>query len=343
MRGITVDEGYQWLQAIANRMNEELDKGAAASRESLTVKDLLWKFGFQRRGDGINNHIRNGLEKFKLRTDQDFAVVWLDSQIKIGLDSDPPEAPRTPHTPDPTLRIGALPAAHRNLVQVKPEAPLKEATIKMQMNGYSRLPVMRHPRDASGVVTWKSIGQRRSLGRECNFVKQCMEAPEVIPADTRLFDAIGRIESCGYVLVQDGDRTITGIVTAADLSHHFRDLAAPFLFVGEIEGHLRNLIHGKFTLDELRAASRSGNERPIEGSADLTFGGYCQLLGNQETWERMELEVDRAGLIEHLKSVGRIRNNVMHFSPDGLGDEDRDKLRKVARFFDHLARTTAVP
>ena len=59
-----MDEGYQWLQAIANRMNEELDKGAAASPESLTVKDLLWKFGFQRRGDGINNHIRNGLEKF---------------------------------------------------------------------------------------------------------------------------------------------------------------------------------------------------------------------------------------------------------------------------------------
>ena len=56
----------------------------------------------------------------------------------------------------------------------------------------------------------------------------------------------------------------------------------------------------------------------------------------------MELEVDQAVLIEHLESVGRMRNNVMHFSPDPLGDEERDKLRKVARFFDRLARMTAV-
>ena len=109
-----MNEGYQWLQAVANRMNEELKRGAAASPESLTVKDLLWKFGFQRRGDWINNHIRNGLEKFKLRTDQDFAVVWLDSQIKIELDSDAPDAPRARN---PTHTIGALPAAHRKLVQ----------------------------------------------------------------------------------------------------------------------------------------------------------------------------------------------------------------------------------
>lgn len=337
-----MDYGDRWLEGVANRMNEETDRGAAASPESLTVRELLRKFGYERRGDWINNQIRNGLERHKLKTDQDFTVVWLDSPIKIELDSDVPGAPRAQHTPDPTLRIGALPAAHRKLVQVKPEAPLKEATTKMQMNDYSRLPVMKHPRDVSGLVTWKSVGQRLSFGRDCSFVSQCMEPAEVIPAKTRLFDAIRTVQSCGYVLVQDEDRTITGIVTATDLSHHFRDLAAPFLFVGEIEGHLRNFIHGKFTLEELRAASRSGNEKTIEGSADLTFGGYCQLLGNKETWERVGLDVDRACLIEHLESVREIRNNVMHFSPDGLLDEERDKLRKVARFFDRLARMTAV-
>ena len=336
-----MDEGNQWLAGIADRMKEEIGRGAAASPESLTVRELLRKFGYERRGDWINNQIRNGLERHKLTTDQDFTVVWLDSPIKIELDSAVPGVQRGPHTLDPTLRIGALPAAHRELVQVKPEAPLKQATAKMQMNDYSRLPVMKHPRDVSGVVTWKSIGKRLSLGHECNFVSQCMEPPEVIPAGMRLFDAIRRVESCGYVLVREKDRTITGIVTATDLSHHFRDLAAPFLFVGEIEGHLRNLIHGKFTLNELQAASRSGNERTIEGSADLTFGGYCRLLGNKETWERMELDVDRAVLIESLKSVRDIRNNVMHFSPDGLKDEERDKLRKVARFFDQLASMTA--
>ena len=275
-----MDEGYQWMEGVARRIKEEIDTGAAASPESLTVRDMLSKFGFQRRGDWINDHIRNGLEKFKLRTDQDFTVAWLDSQINIELDSDAPDAPRAPHTSDPTHRVGALEAANRKPASVKPEAPLKEATTKMQMNGYSRLPVMKTERDVSGIVTWESIGIRLALGHECSFVNQCMEPAEVIPDETRLFDAIRKVAEHGYVLVRSRHRIITGIVTATDLSHQFGQLAEPFLFVGEIEGHLRNLIHGRFTLDQLQAAA--GNKKPIEGSADLTFGGYCQLLGNKD-------------------------------------------------------------
>lgn len=330
-----MDQGYQWLESIASRMKKEIDKGAAASPESLTVRDLLRKFGYQMRGDRINNHIRNGLEKFKLLMDQDFTVAWLDSEIRIDLDFDAPG----PHISDPTHRVGALEAANRKPTSVKPEAPLKEATTKMQMNGYSRLPVMKNERDVSGIVTWESVGARLSLGRECNFVSQCMEPAEVIPGDTRLFVAIRKVAEHGYVLVRGADRTITGIVTATDLSYQFGRLAEPFLFVGEIEGHLRNLILGKFTLDELQAAA--GDERPIDGSADLTFGGYCQLLANKEYWKRLELAVDRAEFITHLESVRRIRNDVMHFNPDGLDDDQRKKLRNVARFFDQLANMTA--
>ena len=108
-----MDEGSKWLEAVANRMKKEVNRGAAASPESLTVRDLLWKFGYERRGDWINNHIRNRLEKFKLRTDQDFTVAWLDSSITIELDLDAPDAPDAPHTSDPTHRVGALEAANR--------------------------------------------------------------------------------------------------------------------------------------------------------------------------------------------------------------------------------------
>ena len=209
----------------------------------------------------------------------------------------------------------------------------------MHMNGYSRLPVMKTERDVSGIVTWESIGTRLSLGRECSFVSQCMEPAEVIPGDTRLFDAIRKVAENGYVLVRSKDKTITGIVTATDLSHQFGQLAEPFLFVGEIEGHLRNLIHGKFTLDQLQAAS--GNDRPIAGSADLTFGGYCRLLENKDNWKLLELNVDRAEFTKHLQSVRKIRNDVMHFNPDGLDDDQRKNIRNVARFFDQLARMTA--
>ena len=274
-----MDAGFRWMEGVARRMKEEIDRGTAASPESLTVRDLLGKFSYLKRGDWINDQIRNGLEKSKLRTDQDFTVAWLDSQINIELDSDAPGAPRAPNTSDPTHRVGALEAANRKPASVTPEAPLKEATTKMHMNGYSRLPVMRTERDVSGILTWESIGTRLALGYECNFVNQCMAPAEVIPDETRLFDAIRKVAEHGYVLVRGRHKTITGIVTATDLSHQFGQLAEPFLFVGEIEGHLRNLIHGKFTLDQLQTAA--GSNKPIEGSADLTFGGYCQLLGNK--------------------------------------------------------------
>lgn len=334
-----METGYKWLKSIADRMKGDVAKGTAPAPVRLTVRQLLERFGYQRRGDWIDNHIRNGMEKFGLRADQDFTIAWLDAPIAIGLDANAPGAPRPPHTTDPTRRVGQLDAANRKPMSVTPDSLLIEATTKMQMNGYSRLPVMRNERDVSGMITWESIGARNALGLERTHVRECMEPPQIIPDDTRLFDAISRIVEHGYVLVRAGDRTVAGIVTATDLARIFRELAGPFLFIGEIEGHLRNLVHGKFTLDQLRKAS--GDGRPIEGSADLTFGGYKRLLEGKDNWERLKLGIDRREFIRHLDAVREIRNEIMHFNPDGLDEDKRRTLRTVARFFDQLARLTA--
>ena len=333
-----MDEGYQWLKSVADKMKGDASKGAAPEPERLTVRQLLQRFGFQRRGEWINNHIRNGMEKFKLRTDQDFTTAWLDAWIAIEPDADASGASGMPHAPDPTHRVGQLEAANRKPKSVKPESLLSEATTMMQMNDYSRLPVMRDERDVSGIVTWKSIGARTALGRKSTHVKDCMEPAQVIPSNTRLFDAIREVSKHGYVLVRARDKTIAGIVTATDISRLFLELAGPFLFIGEIEGHLRNLIHGTFTLDQLRKAS--GDEKPIEGSADLALGDYQQLLGNKDNWEQLGLGVDRKEFIRNLDSVRKIRNEIMHFNPDGIDDDQRRTIRNAARFLDQLARLT---
>jgi len=333
-----MDEGYHWLKAIADQMKSDVKKGARAKPERLTVRQLLQRFGYQRRGDWINNHIRNGFEKFGLHANKDFRFAWVDSEIAIELDSGAPGSRHVSRMTDPTLRVGILGAAHKKPTSVKPESPLTEATTKMQLNDYSRLPVMKNEREVVGIVTWESIGARLALGCECRQVNQCMVQAEVISIDTRLFDAISRISDHEYVLVQAADKVITGIGTATDLSHLLKQLAGPFLLIGEIEGHLRNFIHGKFTLDQLQAAA--GEERLIEGSADLTLGGYQRLLGNKDNWARLKLCIDRKEFIAHLDFVRRIRNEVMHFNPDGLDEDRRTTLRNVARFFDQLAGMT---
>ena len=337
-----VDSGYQWLEQVAHRMRSEAANGAAPSPERLTVRELLQRFKYQRRGDSITSHIRNGLEKHRLSTDPDFAVPWIDSTIAISLDSDASAAPDSGYSSDPAHRIGTLEAANRAPVCVHPDNPLNAATTIMQLHDYSQLPVMTSARNVSGIISWTSIGIRLSLGRHCENVRDCMEAAEIVSVTTPLHEAIATIAEHGYVLVRGIDQVITGIVTATDLSFQFMQLAGPFLFVGEIEGHLRNLIHAKFTLEQLRAASLTEEGRTIEGSGDLTLGGYCRLLENKENWQHLALPIDRVEFVKHLDAVRQIRNDVMHFNPDGLSDDQTKKLRDIARFFEDLVRIGAM-
>ena len=333
-----MDQGSQWLKSLADGMNEAIANGAAPTPFRLTVRQLIGHFGYSRRKDSVVSHIRNSLERFNLVTDQDFGIGWIESIITIQLD---PEAQNTLQplaVSDPTHRIGSLEAANNKPMSVPPDKPLSAATTVMQLHDYSQLPVMGNERDVSGIISWKSIGSRLSMGRECEFVRQCMDPAEEVSANVPLFEAIASIAEHGYVLVRGEDRRITGIVTATDLSLQFMQLAGPFLFVGEIEGHLRHLIHGKFTLEQMREASVSEEGVKIEGSGDLTLGGYCRLLENKENWATLNLNIDRAEFVKHLNEVRRIRNDVMHFNPDGLSEEETKKLRDIARFFENLVR-----
>ena len=126
-------------------------------------------------------------------------------------------------------------------------------------------------------------------------------------------------------------------MTTSDLSEQFGHLSEPFLLVGEIENHIRSLIDGKFTAEEL-AANRdpSDEEREVERVDELTQGEYKRLLENPKHWEKLNLiAMDRKGFVQQLENVRQIRNRVMHFEPDGLEEEDLEILR---RFTDLLRK-----
>ena len=320
-------------------MKGDFTKGAAPNPETLPIRELLAKFGYSRRGDWIVSRIRNQLEELNLRTVPDFEVGWIDSSISIELDSEVTGASPLGKQPDPTYRIGMLDAAHNEPIGVTPNDSLNVATTKMQLHDFSQLPVMETAHSVKGVISWKSIGTRHSLRCECQFVHQCMDPQQEVSINTPLFEVIGTIQTHSYVLVRGDNNAISGIVTASDLSHQFMQLASPFLFIGEIEGHLRNLIHRKFTVEEMTEASLGQEEgNTIAGTADLTFGEYCRLLQKPERWERIGLNIDRHEFTAHLDSIRELRNDIMHFNPDGLSEKDIKKLQDVARFFEDLVR-----
>ena len=328
-------KGSERLETLAKKIKQDIEKGAAPRSEKLPVREFIGWYGKRRRGSLLVKHIRNKMEALQLRTVPDFEFAYIDSKIKIETAGDSPSG----GLEDPVHRIGTLAAAHNKPMSVAPDEPLKVATTKMQINDFSQLPVMTGERTVKGIISWKSIGTSFSLVGPGAGVRDCMEeSVEEISIDAPLYEAIGSIAKHGYLLVRGKDKAVTGIVTETDLSEQFMHLAGPFLLIGEIEGHLRQLIHGKFTVKEMQLTSEGEGERDISGSADLTFGGYCRLLQNPDYWERLNLAVDRGQFVEHLESVRKIRNDVMHFDPDGLSPEDERMLRGVARFLETLIR-----
>ena len=238
---------------------------------------------------------------------------------------------------DPISRLSKLKAANTKPVSATPNTTIQEAVTLMLMHDFSQLPVMTGERDVKGIVSWTSIGTRLGLGKDGTSVREFMETHQEIRAEASLFEAIPIIVEHQYVLIRGSENRITGIITASDLSLQFYQLAEPFLLLGEIENHIRRIIEKNFSLAELVSVQDpADNERKVERVADLTFGAYVRLLEHQDRWQQLELPIDRVIFCKALDRVRVIRNDVMHFDPDGIPPDDLEHLRTFNRFLQRL-------
>ncbi len=322
------------------------------------MKGFLEWFGAERRGYYVVQNIRNALDKVGVRTEPDFEGVFIDSVISfvpvslaptLAVEGSPvtvaiadEQADTTAEASsglltDPTYRVKRLPSANHRPLSVHQDTPLAEAVTLMLSHDYSQLPVMQGDRELKGVISWESLGGRVALGRPCKVVRDCMEHATEISSEASLFAAIDSIIAHQYVLVRNSTNRICGIITTSDLSLQFQLLTEPFLLLGEIESHMRRLVQGKFTPAELATAKDPADKRREVGkAADLSFGEHVRLLDNAERWSRLGVEVDRGVIVGQLRRLQKIRNDVMHFDPDGIEPSDLEALRKFVRFMQEL-------
>ena len=361
--------------AVANSGGEQAPEDLVAAAEDvqsghsyrITVRDLLSWFDAARRRHRVVAKIRDALDSVGLETFPDFEGEYIDNEIFLVKKGEAPGARRTPEanttptpaqapeidalavspqpTPaapaDPMRRLGRLKAANTSPISVKPDDRMDRATTLMLSHDFSQLPVMTTDRDVKGVVSWKTIGSRLVLGRPCEFVRDCMEPHQELPVDASIFEAIVIIADHDFVLVRKRDRTITGIVTATDINVQFHQLAEPFLLLADVENQMRNLIGRRFTKEDFQQAKDPADEsRQIESVSDLTFGEYVHLLENEENWGKLQLQLDRRTFVGDLEEIRQIRNDVMHFDPDGISDEQLRALRSFARFLTRLDNVT---
>lgn len=341
------------------RLNDIVRKlKAGESPNPITVRAFLSWFGAQRRSFWNVWDIRNGLKKYELETVPDFESAYIDSNISFAIAAPPtdletdagvseatepnieditvPVAQPTPPA-DPAYRISKLEAANKPPVRVSPDATITQAVTTMMTNDFSQLPVMTSDRDVKGMISWSTIGTRMILGKSGQYVRDLMDQHHEIRSDVSMFQAISMIDQHGYVLIRGSDNKITGIVTASDLNSQFQQLAEPFLLLGEIENHIRAILEGKFTAAELAGVGDpSDSDRTIDAVSDLTFGEYLRLLENELHWKKIDIALDRKTFCNQLDQVRKIRNDVMHFDPDGIPEADLDKLRGFSHFLQQL-------
>jgi CBS domain-containing protein len=360
----------QKMAAIRNL----LDQGEEP--EPVSVRELVsWVYS-TRRGSRVSYSIRAYFRRHGIFTKPDFETVPLDAKIRFYkvVEQSIAEPPATTEdetltteekiidessedqgsevsTPEfifgaasePAFRVSRLPAANIDLISVKPDETLTQAITLMLRHDYAQLPVMTNERDVKGVISWESIGPRIALTNEASiYVRDYMKPHYEISASDSIFTAIPKIVENNYVLVRAPDRKVTGIITTADLSLQFKQLSEPFLLLSEIENHIRKLIDGKFTKDELTSAADPNiADRSIETVADLTFGEYIRLFQRAELWIKTGLKVDQKIFVAELDKVRIIRNDVMHFDPDGISDEDHTLLHHFVRFIHEVQSLTA--
>lgn len=348
----------QTTNEIPEPLREKKTAVTAGERPRATVRELLSWFDAARRGYYVVQRVRNALDAVDLITFPDFEGEYIDQEIffvdkkTFQPPSPPPPPPVDPTGPtvkptgvraDPSHRLGRLKAANRKPVSVSPNDVLEIATTLMLTHDFSQLPVMQSDFNVKGIIGWKTIGSRLALKQSCRTVQDCMEQHHELRDDASLFDAIRVIAEHDCVLVRDRTNKITGLVTGADISEQFHLLAEPFLLLGDIENRIRLLILPKYSLDELRAARNPGDaERNVDDVSDLTFGEYVRLLDNDERWAKLGVSIDRGHFCDQLKRIRDVRNDVMHFDPDGITEESLLELRRFGRFLERLQHLTGM-
>ena len=267
---------------------------------------------------------------------QNYVNTWIDGEITLRHKA----KARSKSKSDPIQRISILPSANKPPVTITRDAKLSEAITLMMMYNYSQLPVMSNPRSVAGIITWETIGYGITNGNNSPLVKDYLSTDfKILELDTPLLEAIKTIIDKEFVLVQKKDKSLCGFISIADISSQFLVLTEPFLILEQIENLIRLLLDEKFLVDDIKTVSEGSDYNDkIEFIDDLTFGQYIRLLEKPENWDKLKLKIERAPFIKELDLIRQIRNDIMHFDPEGITLEQRHALINMAKFLNELIK-----
>ncbi|WNM39147.1 hypothetical protein RMN56_29180 [Micromonospora halotolerans] len=311
-----------------------------AERDSvrLTVRELIERWDFTRRTAQTVEQISADLADRGLTTRPSFTSVSLDSEVALvpakteptsdaAVGADEPEDEADVIRAADALRVGQLQAGNSGVVGVRLGDSLQLATTLMLKFNYSQLAVFDDHGNLYGAVSWESISKAQ-LSRSRVDLADVTVSARVVEHDEHLLNQIEEICSRGFVFVRGVDRrSISGIITASDLTEKFGNMTRPFALLEEIELRLRRRVQSRLPFEDVRGATRQPNR--VKSVDDLSLGNYKHILKDEDTFKLLGWRLDYGIFIEQLDRVTKIRNEVMHFSPDPVTS---DQLEVVLAF-----------
>lgn len=353
-------------------MNPELKEflDMAAAREpgdevELSIRELLQKWGAQKRGYWYVQEIRQDLETHGLVTDPPFTSGSIDTPVRLHNPKatmkmlgerreqqdasgqaiapvDPGSASENQQT-ESALMEGALTFAHLHdalfgetpppVVSISENDSLVRAQSLMMQHDYSQLPVTAGKWELKGVISWESIA-RTLMHRPQATLKECVIAADVVKLSDDVLTNIPKIIKNQFVVVQDRTKRTVGMVTTADLAAAFELLSGPFLMIGVAESKLRQVAEAAFDEQTIRdACGFSSPARPVEG---LTLGELKGLFEKPENWDKLGWNVDRVVFCSLLQDVVDLRNSVMHFRAGETRGTGLRGVRNLLTWLSHL-------
>lgn len=301
---------------------------------SITPRFLIEAFGWSRRSSNCQYDVETYLKENQLEVEPSYLDVWIDSEILLKH-----KKKATTKLTDPIKKIKILEAANNKPIIVKNDSSLKEAITKMMLHNFSQLPVVSGGKSICGYISWETIGTALANGVKSDTVKDYMNKNiQILEPDTPLLIAIKLIYDSDFVVVQAVDKTINGIVTTTDISSQFLTMTEPFLLLEQIENHIRQLLDNKFLVEDLEQLCSGDSSRTVATIDDLNFGDYIHLIENEQNWEKLNLSLDRVIFISQLDNVRQIRNDIMHFDPEGITPPNLKELQSMSRLLEELTK-----
>ncbi|MER7010865.1 CBS domain-containing protein [Saccharopolyspora sp. NPDC000359] len=326
-------------QRVHERLRQARSRADARNPDRITVRELLRFWGAEERGDQVSQ-IEADLANHGLVTRPSFRAVTLDSVVSLTIPPDDGEGAGAAQETEAgdlqvvendegdddlnvRLTVGNL-SPLNGVESVGPNSTLEEATTKMLLNDFSQLAVLSGPRNLRGAVTWRSIAQALQQKAAASVADAISPHVEVVPYDRDLFEVLPVLQQRDFVFVLDHSKAIKGIVTTADVAHHFGAMATPYFQLGELDQTLRWILRRTFHIEAVQSLCA----RPVASFDKLSMGDYQRILENKDFWGKLGWPLDRSSFIARLEEIRHIRNKVMHFHPDPVPADAVEKLRR---------------